>query len=254
MNDMRLFYLKMHCILEIGNSNEKEIRRHPMKKYNNTIKIMTYNIHGGKNFWMIPKLKDIMLFLKKEKPHIIGIQEINENSKNGFQVSKIKQNLNMNAHFAPNVIRGNGYYGVATFTNLSMKENKHILLPSKIEKRGFIDTVVTIDNKEIHILNTHLALAKNIRKNQFKALVNYIQSLKSPCILMGDLNTIQPEIEDDLLMDTAKIMKKEYLPTFMFSNKRIDYIFSSKTLKVIHYSVSFVTMSDHYPVCIEVSI
>lgn len=96
------------------------------------LKIMTYNIYGGKRvltsklskytfvrkiFNLLPitflnNFKSIIKLLHNESAHIIGLQEINENDKYGYQVNSIKDNLQMNGVFASNVKIRNGYYGV----------------------------------------------------------------------------------------------------------------------------------------------
>ena len=42
---------------------------------------------------MIPTLNKIIQFLQSKQPHIIGIQEINENNRIGYQFSKMKNLL-----------------------------------------------------------------------------------------------------------------------------------------------------------------
>lgn len=216
-----------------------------MKK---SLKVITYNIHSGTNLWMIPTLGKIIEFLKDTKPDIAVIQEINENNIIGPQVSRLEKSLNMNCYFGRNVKRGNGYYGIATFSSFPIKENNHIFLPSKMERRGFTDSVVNVEGIEIHIINTHLGLDRQMRKQQFSVIQNYIESIKCPFILMGDFNTTNPEFSDILIKDSAKLIGKENIPTFAPSNNRIDYIFISNDFKLIEYDVLKVKMSDHYPV------
>jgi len=215
------------------------------------LKVMTYNIHSGKNILMRPQLAKIIDFLKKEQVHIIGMQEINENNKRGSQVSNIKNDLQMNHSFAPNVKIGDGYYGVSICTSFEIIEVNHIPLPSKKEQRGLIHTVLKVGNKELNILNTHLGLNTNYRTKQFEKIEKYLKSINSPFILMGDFNTTNPQFNNIPMIDTAKKMNKTHLSTFMCSSKRIDYIFASKSIQVLNYNVIPVKMSDHYPVIVE---
>ncbi|MBF8982041.1 endonuclease/exonuclease/phosphatase family protein [Lutibacter sp. B2] len=218
------------------------------------LKVMTYNIHSGKNILMRPQLAKIIEFLKKEQVHIIGMQEINENNKRGSQVSTIKNTLQMNHAFAPNVKIGDGYYGVSIFTSFEIIEVNHIPLPSKKEQRGLIHTVLKIGNKNLNVLNTHLGLNATTRTKQFEKIENYLKSIHSPFILMGDFNTTNPQFNTIPMIDTAKKMNKTHLSTFMCSNKRIDYIFTSKSIQLLNYNVLPVKMSDHYPVIVEMLI
>ncbi len=75
------------------------------------IKIISYNIHSGTDKNMAPTLFDTINFLKKSNADIICLQEVNESSKVGFQVSSLKEELNMNLHFGANVVKNNTNYG-----------------------------------------------------------------------------------------------------------------------------------------------
>ena len=59
------------------------------------IKIISYNIHSGTDKNMAPTLFDTINFLKKSNADIICLQEVNESSKVGFQVSSLKEELNI---------------------------------------------------------------------------------------------------------------------------------------------------------------
>lgn len=219
----------------------------------NEIKVLSYNIHSGKNIWMTPTITNIVSFLKNEKSDIIGIQEINENNIRGYQVTKLQQELNYQAHFCSHVTIGNGGYGLATFSKYPIIFNKHILLPSSKEQRGLLDTITLINDCKVHIINTHLSLNSLERSKQFLKIKEYINSLNEPFILLGDFNAMIEEI-DDLLIDTAKRTKKEHLPTMMLYKKRIDYIFVSKDFNILNYNVLPVKMSDHYPVVADLTL
>ena len=215
------------------------------------LKIASYNIHSGKNLWMYPTLKSIISFLQEENLDIIGLQEINENNKRGKQVTTVKKNLRMEAHFGENLPLGDGYFGNATFSKYPIVERKYLSLPSSKEPRGLIDTKIKISSCIFSILNTHLGLNKQERMEQIKAIKEYIKTLNQPFILMGDFNTKYIEL-DDYLVDSASKMRKEHLPTMMLSQNRIDYVFVSKDLEIIKYEVHTVKMSDHFPVVVEV--
>lgn len=214
------------------------------------IKVISYNIHSGKNVWMVPSLHHILSFLKHENPDIIGLQEVNENAKRGYQLTQLKQRLNLNTHFGPNVSIDNGYYGIATLAKYPLLSKEHILLPSGREQRGFIDTIASIAERPVHILNTHLSLKSTERVEQLLLIKDYLSKLTEPFILLGDFNSTISEI-DDYLFDVAKKTEKEHLPTMMLYNKRIDYIFVSKEFDILSYDVVPVKMSDHYPVVTE---
>lgn len=225
-----------------------------MIKNINNLKIMSYNIHSGKNLFLKPTLKDIIQFMADYQGQVIGIQEINENEKRGRQVSSIINSLQLNHSFAPNVSLAKGYYGVATFTSLPILENHHILLPSEKEQRGLLHTVLSLGNDKIHILNTHLGLSERERSQQFYFIREYVANLNSPIILMGDFNTKHPDLQGIPLLDAAEISNQKHIPTFIPTRQRIDYIFLSPSINLLEYQVAPVTFSDHYPLSVRVAL
>jgi endonuclease/exonuclease/phosphatase family metal-dependent hydrolase len=225
-----------------------------MKDVRYFLKIITYNIHSGKDLSGIPQLNPIIEFFKNEHAHVIGVQEINENHQRGNQVSKIEESLKMNCAFAPNVKIGNGFYGVGTFTSFKILNVHYLPLSSEKEQRGLIHTILKVGDKNLNVLNTHLGLTIDERNKQFEEIEQFVHSLHSPTILMGDFNTTTPKFNSLTMMDAAKKMKKSSLPTFIPSKKRIDYIFTSESIQILHYDVIPITMSDHYPVMVDILI
>ena len=115
-----------------------------------------------------------------------------------------------------------------------------------------LHTIIRINGKKIHVLNTHLGLNHEERLKQFQKIENYLNGLKgTPCIFMGDLNTSEPAFKNISLIDSAKIMSQEHEETLMHSKKRIDFLFVSPELKITSYEVQRVNMSDHYPVVVK---
>jgi endonuclease/exonuclease/phosphatase family metal-dependent hydrolase len=225
-----------------------------MEYGNNVIRIMSYNIHSGKNLFMLPSLDKIIHFTKDEDCQIIGIQEINENNRRGYQVSRMKKRLRMNSAFAPNVKIGDGYYGVGIFTPYKILQTNHILLPSIKEQRGLLDVTLLINHQRIHVMNTHLGLSSGEREKQMEKIQEYISSIEEPFLFMGDLNTSVTEWSRYQMIDTGKACQQEHLSTLLGYNKRIDYIFVSKDIKVLNYQVLPVKLSDHYPIIAEITI
>lgn len=225
-----------------------------MKYGNKKIKIMSYNIHSGKDLFMLQSLDKIIRFIKEEDCQIIGVQEINENNRRGYQVSKMMQHLGMNSAFAPNVKIGDGYYGVGIFTPYKILQTKHILLPSTKEQRGLLDVTLLINHQRLHAMNTHLGLSREEREKQIEKIQKYISSIEEPFLFMGDLNTAVTEWSSYQMIDTGKACQQEHLSTLLGYNKRIDYIFVSKSIKVLNYQVVPVKLSDHYPIIAEITI
>ena len=95
------------------------------------IKIISYNIHSGLDKDMFPSLFDIIDFLRDTDADIICLQEVNESAKAGFQVSSLKEDLDMYAHFGANVVKLGSNYGLATYSKYPIVSQKQIYLSSK---------------------------------------------------------------------------------------------------------------------------
>ncbi|MDY4575422.1 MAG: endonuclease/exonuclease/phosphatase family protein [Intestinibacter sp.] len=219
------------------------------------IKIISYNIHSGTDRDMIPTLFDTINFLKKSKADIICLQEVNESSKVGFQVSSLKEELNMYSHFGANVVNDNGNYGLATYSRYKIIDKKHVYLTSTKEQRGFLHTIVKIKNKKVHVINVHLGLDCEERKKQIEELRFYIKNLKNEYfIILGDFNEGNISLNDEIIVDVAEELNKSNILTFSMGLDRIDYMFVSNNIKIESYEVLIKNMSDHYPIVAKFSI
>ncbi|MFV9511418.1 endonuclease/exonuclease/phosphatase family protein [Tepidibacillus sp. LV47] len=225
-----------------------------MVNQHNLLKIISYNIHSGKNFWLVPTFRPLIRFLADQDADIITIQEINENNKRGYQFTALQNALKLTGRFAPHVPIGNGNYGLATFSRFPILSTSHLFLPSQKEQRGLLDTVIQVNERKVHILNTHLGLSYVERIQQLQRITEYIQALTSPFLLMGDFNTPSLSLDRFGCFDAALTMKKGHLPTMPFSKQRIDYIFHSANIRVIDYDVFKINLSDHYPISVQVQI
>ena len=125
-------------------------------------------------------------------------------------------------------------------------------------KRVIIEATVKCP-KKVTLLAAHLALGKKARAKQIKELINIVNAIKNPVILMGDFNTFNGEKEiKDLLKKTHlqdRIgLDKNSLPLTepaWHPTKRLDYILTSPQIKVNKYSVLNFHFSDHLPLMID---
>lgn len=218
------------------------------------LKVMTYNIHSGKNLnekYIFPKIID---FIKEFNPDILALQEINDNKKRGYQITQLYKEIKKNYYFGPQVKISDGYYGIATFSSFPIVQKQHTQLPSLKEKRGIIQTTLKINNKDIDIFNTHLGLNSKERTTQFSMIQKCIKGTENSFILMGDFNTDKPELSSSLFFDTSLWNYQNSIPTIIKYHKRIDYILVSKDISTIFYKVLPISLSDHYPVVAEIEI
>ncbi|MBQ3420895.1 MAG: endonuclease/exonuclease/phosphatase family protein [Romboutsia sp.] len=213
------------------------------------IKVVSYNIHSGLNKDMFPTLFDIIDFLRMSDADIICLQEVNESAKVGFQVSSLKEELNMYSHFGANVVNLGSNYGLVTYSKYPIKSEKHIYLKSDNEQRGLLHTVVDVDGKKLNIINVHLGVKQEERDVQLKEVMSYAKSLEpEEYIIVGDFNEGNLSLDGTNIKDSAEEMEKDNILTFASGLYRIDYILVSQKIEVLDYDVLIKNMSDHFPI------
>lgn len=219
------------------------------------IRIVSYNIHSGLNKDMYPTLFDIIDFLRISNTDIICLQEVNESAKVGFQVSSLKEELNMYSHFGANVVNFGANYGMVTYSRFPIKGENHIYLHSDREQRGILHTVIKVGKKNLNIINVHLGLGEEEREIQLKELIQFVQDLEEqPFIVVGDFNEANISIDDNIMKDVAVYLNKSNILTFATGLDRIDYIFVSSNIEIVDYEVLIESMSDHYPIIAKLRI
>jgi len=222
-----------------------------MKLFPNSkdIKVVSYNIHSGLNKDMFPTLFDIIDFLRMSDADIICLQEVNESAKVGFQVSSLKEELNMYSHFGANVVNLGSNYGLVTYSKYPIKSEKHIYLKSDNEQRGLLHTVVDVDGKKLNIINVHLGVKQEERDVQLKEVMSYAKSLEpEEYIIVGDFNEGNLSLDGTNIKDSAEEVEKDNILTFASGLYRIDYILVSQKIEVLDYDVLIKNMSDHFPI------
>jgi endonuclease/exonuclease/phosphatase family metal-dependent hydrolase len=217
--------------------------------------IISYNIHSGLNKDMYPTLFDIIDFLKVSNADVICIQEVNESAKVGFQVTSLKEELNMYSHFGANVVDFELNYGVVTYSKFPIKYEDHIYLYSEKEQRGILHTKVKIGKKNLNIINVHLGLGEEEREIQLNELMKFVEKFDDePFIIVGDFNEVDVTLDKNIVNDVAKELNKANILTISTNMARIDYIFASKNIEIIDYEVLIENMSDHYPIIAKLKI
>ena len=216
--------------------------------------IVSYNIHSGVDKDMFPTLFDIIEFLNHSDADIICLQEVNESAKVGFQVSSLKEELGMYAHFGANVVNLNENYGLVTYTKYKIISQNHVYLSSVKEQRGLLHTVVDVRGKKVNIINVHLSANKEEQDVQIKELQNFIKKLGDETyIIAGDFNSADVSVVGNSV-DVAKSLDKSNTLTFTSGLERIDYMFISSDIEPLEYKVLIKKMSDHYPIIAKLKI
>jgi endonuclease/exonuclease/phosphatase family metal-dependent hydrolase len=226
-------------------------------------KVMTYNIHHGKNLLGRNTLDKVADIIHESKADVIGLQEVDSGViRTGFkdQIHYLSEKLSMYYAYGPNINLLGGKYGNAVLSKYPIESYENIQLPSRREQRGLLSTKINVDGKRIYFLTTHLGLNDEERMNQVNTISKYLETLPREVILAGDFNALydSPEIHEitKRLTDVGYAAGNNTVPTYevLFLSARIDYIFSSSLFKINGYDVIKSKASDHYPVIADLKL
>lgn len=225
------------------------------------IRIATYNIHRGRDKVGYSNLNHIGEFIKNYHIDIIGLQEVDKNvSRTNFedQLKILADKLGMYYYFGSNKRFLSGEYGNGVLSKYPLQNPENIIMQGK-ESRGLLKTSVLIDeNRKLNFMVTHLGLDVTKRQKQFNSILEYVDLYEEDLILVGDFNVTDNDpniikIQQNLNDVGEKTIYRHVNTLNVFRNEyRIDYIFTSKSIKVNRYKVEKVQYSDHFPVIVDI--
>ncbi len=245
---------------EISHIPYNEIKKSEIDN-TNSIRIMTYNIHRGRDKAGNSNLEQIGDFIQYYDIDIIGLQEVDKNvSRTSFedQLKIVADKLSMYCYFGANKSFLRGEYGNGILSRYPLQSPENIILNGK-EPRGLLKTTILLDdNKKLKFMVTHLGLDVDERQSQFNTILDYIDIYEDDMVLVGDFNVVDSDSNvvkiQQRLNDVGEKTIHRYKNTLnIFRNEyRIDYIFTSKIMKIKKYKVEKVQYSDHFPVIVDI--
>lgn len=159
---------------------------------------MSYNIRHGEGMDEKLDLSRIANIIKRQKPDLCGLQEIDQFCKRSNSIDQsqfLARSTGMQGSFGKFMEYQEGAYGMATLSGLPLISTKVLSLPdAKNEPRSsIIHEVEIVEDCAIVFANVHLDWIKGEegvtnRMNQAKALINDINKLNKASIIIGDFN------------------------------------------------------------------
>ncbi len=228
---------------------------------------MSWNIWKGKH------LDQVIELLRKEGADVVGLQEVIQSPSILNQAKVIAQSLNYQFFYCPTFTtdRHDPIFdiGNAFLAKMPIEEPTCRLLSNldtyqkdaATEPRGIVKASLQIGEYRINFITTHLAYSKEledstIRMSQLNKLLPLLGEEK--LVLMGDFNSLPDSeiiktleqklinVDPDPIQDSWTDYQDPSNPTY-----RIDYIFTSKDLKVLNFRMLESNASDHKPLIIE---
>lgn len=228
------------------------------------IKLMSFNTQHCMNFITRKIDYDVMAdAIKKCDADIIALNEMRgEGPANEFeaQTEMLAEKAGYEYYsFAPAIlVGGKNPYGNGMLSKYPIKSVGVVSIPEPeihkyndlYEDRCLLKAVVDINGEELSVYVTHFGLNPDEAENSVKEILS--EPIPEKLVLMGDFNhTPDSDIIKPLkehLSDAADLFDEEKLtyPSDV-PIKKIDYIFTSKNIKILSADIPVIIASDHRP-------
>lgn len=230
-----------------------------------TIRVMSYNIHVGVGMDKKLDLQRIADVIIKQKPDLVGLQEVDRGVKRTEgkdEIAELAAMTRMDYAFAHNLDYQGGQYGVAILSRSLLKNVEHRMFENKreAERRGLLRAEVEVDGKIVNFVTTHLDYQyTDGRVFETEQMLKFLEGVNGPLIVVADMN-------DEPAGEAYKLMSMKFSDAWISSRakgegftypadkpiKRIDYVFyRGNDMKVKKASVIETLASDHVPVVVE---
>jgi endonuclease/exonuclease/phosphatase family metal-dependent hydrolase len=147
-------------------------------------------------------------------------------------------------------------YGTALLSRRAMKDCRSVTFdpsPPTFTK-GFVVSTVPWPGgtaKEVRVVSVHLDFSReSVRQQQVRTMIDELSADDSPLIIMGDFNCEFAEggplgtLAEGLDLSVYQ-PEADDLPTFVSSDKRLDWILLSPELSFVEYRILPDALSDH---------
>lgn len=155
-----------------------------------SLRLVSYNIHGGVGRDKRFNERRILEVLRECEGDVIALQEV-ENSRHGMHVLRwLAEELGYHHVAGATLVRQDAHYGNGLLARCPIRESTlHDLSWRGREPRGAIAADIDCDGQRLHVVATHLGLRPAERREQVSRLINlFRQRPNEPAVLLGDLN------------------------------------------------------------------
>lgn len=259
-----------------GGCVKEQAEAPPARKNTPSLRVMTLNIaHGRKlarqQVLVTPEtirsnLADIAAVIKREKPDVVAVQEVDGPSVwsgNVEHAGEIARLADLDHFFrGDHVTMDKGMwqvrYGTALLSGLPLENaGSHTFAPTPPTfRKGLVKATILIPEigREVDIVSVHLDfLRKKARGAQVVEMERLLGNHSNPLVVMGDFNCQWEGRENTLRLLCEELGLRPYKPevdglkTFSSEKprRRLDWILVSPELEFVEYEVLDDKVSDH---------
>ena len=242
------------------------------------LKTITFNMCHGEGLDGKIDVKRQAELLKKYKPDIVFLQEIDMYTKRvdeNNQLFEFSENIGLKYRFMGiNIKYKEGFYGDGILSRFPIEYSANYLMPTikeESEQRGVLSVSISFGTTKIHLFSVHLSTSKKERLLAAEEIVRIIKKIdKNDVIIIGgDFNVgiekigkHQYTFEEKECYDEYNILN-QVLSQINNNEKTwfskegegcIDTIFYSRNIKLENVQTIKTDLSDHYGVYAEFNI
>lgn len=158
--------------------------------------IGTYNVHVFRGLDGNVDIARIAKLIASQKPDFIGLQEIDcltLRTGKVDQLAELQRQTGLSGRFGKSIDFQGGAYGLGFLTSGEIIEYRHALLPEVPgrERRSYQLVHLELQGgRRLWVLNTHLGLDSDERRGQVDAILEAVEDLADPVVLLGDFNEL----------------------------------------------------------------
>jgi endonuclease/exonuclease/phosphatase family metal-dependent hydrolase len=275
---LRPLDLREGVLQSLGRSSRAAPRR-PTRRPSTqqTVRVMTYNVHSCRGMDGKLSVERIARVIAHYEPDVVALQELDVRRRRTGEIDQaqvIANILEMEFHFHPALILEEERYGDAVLSRYPMRLIKAGGLPGLRrapyrEPRGALWVAISVEGRDIQLINTHLGLSRRERRLQADALLGpewlAHQECQSPMILCGDFNALPGSIVcrkfERRLQDAQRALMHHRPRGTWFGRypiHRIDHVFIDGALLVRSVEVPRTMLtriaSDHLPLIVDLTL
>jgi endonuclease/exonuclease/phosphatase family metal-dependent hydrolase len=236
------------------------------------MRLLLYNIRYGLGLgaavhWPLPgagfllgnrgNLQRITDFIKAQDPDIVGLVEVDTGSIRTRRVNQAEVIGRALGHYSVYQCK----YGVASVNQylpiLRKQGNAFLAAPSVHGERfhyfekGVKRLIIELELEDCAVFLVHLSLKYRHRQRQLHYLHDLVVAASKPVIIAGDFNTFWGEHEIYLFMRASGLRSANANSSPSFPSrsprKELDFILYTNGIRVTHFEVADVRLSDHRP-------
>ncbi len=241
-----------------------------------TIRVLVYNIHAGKDARGVENLQGVVALIRETRADVVLLQEVDRGTRRSGVVDQpavLAVGSGFHVAFGSALDYDGGKYGVATLSRWPITFDTLYRLPvdppqeragGSREPRGLLRVDVRSPYGTMTVFNTHIDASREDtwRQQEARVIVATVSAARSarPLVLLGgDMNStpesaVQQILREPGLRDAFTECGRGTGLTYPADSavKRIDYLYLSGAMRCARAEVPVTVVSDHRPLIVEV--